>query len=321
MKIKYLALLMLFALHAPLAMAAEWPSHNLRIIVPFPAGGSADIQARVIADELSKALQQPVIIENRPGAGGNIAATEAAKSAPDGYTLYMGTTSTNASNINLYDSLSYDPVRDFQPLTLATVYPQLVVPGTRFKEADLKSLIVKLKQEGDKLNFGSSGVGSPTHLAGELFNREVGVHLTHVPYRGQAPAMNDLLAGQIDMMFPSIPDALPMLQAGQIHAVAVMSDKRSPLMPEVPTTVELGYPALQSSIWSALYTTAGTPKPVVDRLSSELARIVESPPFKAKFEAMGFDVRASTPEQLAKFAASETERWGNIIKALKIKLD
>src|ERR1700742_3835466 len=148
MKIKFfslLALLLLFALHAPLAMAAEWPSHNLRIIVPFPAGGSADIQARVIADELSKALQQPVIIENRPGAGGNIAATEAAKSAPDGYTLYMGTTSTNASNVNLYDSLSYDPVRDFQPLTLATVYPQLVVPGTRFKETDLKSLVVSLK--------------------------------------------------------------------------------------------------------------------------------------------------------------------------------
>jgi tripartite-type tricarboxylate transporter receptor subunit TctC len=133
--------------------------------------------------------------------------------------------------------------------------------------------------------------------------------------------MNDLLGGQIDMMFPSIPDALPMLQAGQIHAVAVMADKRSPLMPDVPTTVELGYPALQSSIWSAMYTTAGTPKPVVDRLSSELARIVEAPPFKAKFEAMGFDVRSSTPEQLANFAASETERWGKIIKALNIKLN
>jgi tripartite-type tricarboxylate transporter receptor subunit TctC len=233
----------------------------------------------------------------------------------------MGTTSTNATNVNLYAKLSYDPVRDFQPLTLVTIYPQLVVPGLRFKDTDLKSLINSLRTEGDTLNFGSSGVGSPTHLAGELFNRETGLHLLHVPYRGQAPAMTDLLGGQIDMMFPSIPDALPMLQAGQIHPVAVMSETRSRLLPNVPTTVELGYPALQSSIWSAIYTTAGTPKPIVDRLSSELTRIVESPPFKDKFEAMGFDVRSSTPEELATFAATETRRWAAIIDALKIRLD
>jgi tripartite-type tricarboxylate transporter receptor subunit TctC len=321
MNLKRIVLLSLFAFHLSSAVAADWPSQNLRILVPFPAGGSADIQARVIADELSKALEKPVIVENKPGAGGNLAATEAARSAPDGYTLYMATTSTNATNINLYESLSYDPVRDFQPLTLVTIYPQLVVPGTRFKETDLKSLIVSLKREGDKLNFGSSGVGSPTHLAGELFNREVGVHLLHIPYRGQGPAMNDLLGGQIDMMFPSIPDALPMLQSGQIHPVAVMADKRSSLLPDVPTTAELGYPALQSAIWSAVYTTAGTPKPVVDKLSSELVRIVESPAFKKRFEAMGFEVRSSTPEQLANFAASETRRWGDLIKTLHIRLD
>jgi tripartite-type tricarboxylate transporter receptor subunit TctC len=321
MPLSRIALLILFAFHISSAAAADWPSHNLRILVPFPAGGSSDIQARVIADELSKALGKPVIIENKPGAGGNLAAAEAARSAPDGYTLYMATTSTHASNVNLYETLPYDPVRDFQPLTLVTVYPQLVVPGRRFKDTDLQSLISSLKREGDKLNFGSSGVGSPTHLAGELFNREVGIHLLHIPYRGQGPAMNDLLGGQIDMMFPSIPDALPMLQAGQIHPVAVMADKRSPLLPEVPTTVELGYPALQSAIWSALYTTAGTPKPVVDRLSSELVRIVESPAFKNKFEAMGFDVRSSTPDQLTAFAASETRRWGEIIKALNIRLN
>ena len=321
MNLKRIVLLSLFAFHLSSAVAADWPSQNLRILVPFPAGGSADIQARVIADELSKALEKPVIVENKPGAGGNLAATEAARSAPDGYTLYMATTSTNATNINLYESLSYDPVRDFQPLTLVTIYPQLVVPGTRFKETDLKSLIISLKREGDKLNFGSSGVGSPTHLAGELFNREVGVHLLHIPYRGQGPAMNDLLGGQIDMMFPSIPDALPMLQSGQIHPVAVMADKRSALLPDVPTTAELGYPALQSAIWSAVYTTAGTPKPVVDKLSSELVRIVESPAFKKRFEAMGFEVRSSTPEQLANFAASETRRWGDLIKTLHIRLD
>jgi tripartite-type tricarboxylate transporter receptor subunit TctC len=321
MNFRRIASWIVFAFHISSAAAAEWPSHNLRILVPFPAGGSSDIQARVIADELSKALGQPVIVENRPGAGGNLAATEAARSAPDGYTLYMGTTSTNATNINLYEKLSYDPVRDFQPLTLVTIYPQVVVPGTRFKDTDLKSLIGSLKAEGDKLNFGSSGVGSPTHLAGELFNREVGLHLLHVPYRGQGPAMNDLLGGQLDIMFPSIPDALPMIQASQIHPVAVMADKRSPLLPDVPTTAELGYPALQSAIWSAIYTTAGTPAPVVDRLNHELARIAQSSIFKDKFEAMGFDVRSSTSDELALFAKSETKRWGDIIKALNIRLN
>jgi tripartite-type tricarboxylate transporter receptor subunit TctC len=321
MELKRVALWIAIAFQMSAAAASDWPSHSLRILVPFPAGGSSDIQARVIADELSKALGQPVIVENRPGAGGNLAATEAAKSMPDGYTLYMGTTSTNATNISLYEKLSYDPARDFQPLTLVAVYPQIIVPGERFKGIGLKSLIDSLKAEGDKLNFGSSGVGSPTHLAGELFNREVGLHLLHVPYRGQGPALNDLLGGQIDIMFPSIPDALPMIQAGQIHPVALMADKRSPLLPDVPTTVELGYPALQSAIWSAIYTTAGTPAPVVDRLNHELVRIVQSSTFKGKFEAMGFDVRASTPDELADFAKSETQRWGNMIRMLNIRLN
>jgi tripartite-type tricarboxylate transporter receptor subunit TctC len=303
------------------ASAEDWPSHNLRILVPFPAGGSADTQSRVIADELSKALGRPVIVENKPGAGGNLAATEAARSAPDGYTLYMATTGTHASNINLYEKLSYDPVRDFQPLTLVTVYAQVIVPGERYKEKDLGTMIATLKSEGDKLNFGSSGVGSPTHLGGELFNREAGTHLLHVPYRGQGPAITDLLGGRIDMMFPSIPDALPMLQSGQMRAVAIMAEKRSPVLPEVPTTTELGYPKLRSAIWAALYTTAGTPKPVVQRLCTELARIIESPVFKNKFEAMGFEVRSSTPDELAAFADSETRRWGEIIKALDIRLN
>jgi tripartite-type tricarboxylate transporter receptor subunit TctC len=320
MNITRIALTILTTCYFSHATAADWPSRTLRILVPFPAGGSADLQSRVIADELAKALGTSVIVENKPGAGGNLAAAEAARSTPDGYTLYMATTSTHASNVNLYESLPYDPVRDFQPLTLVTIYPQVIVPSARFKEADLKSLIEALKSKGDKLNFGSSGVGSPTHLAGELFNREVSLHLLHVPYRGQGPAMGDLLSGQMDIMFPSVPDALPFLQSGQIRAVAIMADKRSPLLPDVPTTVELGYPALQSAIWAGLYTTAGTPKPVVDRLSGELARIVESPIFKSKFEAMGFEVRSSTPGELASFAASETKRWGEIIKALNIRL-
>lgn len=303
------------------ASADDWPSRNLRILVPFPAGGSADIQARVIADELSKKLGKPVVIENKPGAGGNLAATEAARAAPDGTTLYMATTGTHAANVNLYEKLSYDPVRDFQPLTLVTIYPQVIVPGERYKALSLTEVIAGIRRDGDKLNFGSSGVGSPTHLGGELFNREVGTRLQHVPYRGQGPAITDMVGGRLDMMFPSIPDALSMLQSGQMRAVAIMAQKRSPVLPDVPTTIELGYPKLQSAIWAGLYTTAGTPKTVVDRLSTELASIIDAPKFRDKFEAMGFEVRSSTPEDLGAFAASETKRWGEIIKALEIRLN
>ncbi|MDB5652709.1 MAG: transporter substrate-binding protein, partial [Tardiphaga sp.] len=232
--IRFAAALLLAASISCIAAAQDWPPHNLRILVPFPAGGSADTQARVIADELSKKLGRAVVVENKPGAGGNLAATEAAHATPDGTTLYMATTGTHAANVNLYDRLSYDPVKDFQPLTLVTIYPQVITASGAYKDLDLADLIAAIKRQGDKLNFGSSGVGSPTHLGGELFNRETGTQLMHVPYRGQGPAITDLLGGRIDVMFPSIPDALPMLQAGQMRAIALMAEKRSPVIPDVP---------------------------------------------------------------------------------------
>lgn len=303
------------------ASAQDWPTRNLRIVVPFPAGGSADTQTRVIADELSKALGQSVIVENKPGAGGNIGAAEAARSQPDGYTLFMATTGTHASNASLYPKLPYDPVKDFSPLTLVTVYPQVIVPGLKFKDASLKDIVAQLKTAGDKANFGSSGTGSPTHLGGELFKRATGTQMVHVPYRGQGPALNDMLGGQLDIMFPSISDVLTFLQAGKLRAVAAMSETRLKLAPDVPTTAELGYPGLVSSIWSGLYTNAGTPQPIVDRLNRELVKIISSPAFKDKFEALGFEVRPSTPQQFADFAAAETKRWGEIIKTLNIKPD
>jgi tripartite-type tricarboxylate transporter receptor subunit TctC len=273
----------------------------------------------VIADELSRALGQPVVIENKPGAGGNIGAAEAARAQPDGYTLFMATTGTHASNTSLYDKLPYDPVKDFAPLTLVTIYPQVVVPGLKMKDAPFKDVVAQLKAAGDKANYGSSGTGSPTHLGGELFKRATGTQMVHVPYRGQGPALNDMLAGQLDVMFPSISDVLSFLQAGKLRAVAVLNETRLKQIPDVPTAAELGYPGLNSSIWSALYTNAGTPQPVVDRLNRELVRIVNSPVFKDKFEALGFEVRTSTPQQLADFTAAETKRWGDIIKSLNIK--
>jgi tripartite-type tricarboxylate transporter receptor subunit TctC len=309
----------LLAVSSTIALAQDWPTRPLRVVVPFPAGGSADTQTRVIADELSKALGQPVVIENKPGAGGNIGASEAARSQPDGYTLFMATTGTHASNVSLYDKLPYDPVKDFAPLTLVTIYPQVVVPGLKMKDAPFKDVVAQLKAAGDKANFGSSGTGSPTHLGGELFKNATGTQMVHVPYRGQGPALNDMLAGQLDVMFPSISDVLSFLQAGKLRAVAVLNETRLKQIPDVPTAAELGYPGLNSSIWSALYTKAGTPQPVIDRLSSELVKIVNSPAFKDKFEALGFVVKTSTPQELAAFTDAETKRWGDIIKTLGIK--
>jgi tripartite-type tricarboxylate transporter receptor subunit TctC len=301
--------------------AQDWPSRPLRFVVPFPAGGSADVQTRVLADELSKVLGQPVVIENKPGAGGNIGAVEAAKSPADGYTLFMATTGTHASNISLYAKLPYDPVKDFAPITLTTIYPQVVVPGLKYGSEPFKEVIEKLKVSGDKANFGSSGIGSPTHLGGELFKKATGTKMLHIPYRGQGPALNDMLGGQLDIMFPSISDVLSFLQAGKLRAIAVMSEKRLKQIPDVPTTAELGYPGVVSSIWSGIYTNAGTPQPIVDRLNKELVKIINSPVFKDKFEALGFEVRSSTPQEFADFAAAETKRWGEIIKELNIKAD
>jgi tripartite-type tricarboxylate transporter receptor subunit TctC len=320
-----LRLLAAFALlAAPLgaARAQEWPTRPLRIIVPFPAGGSADAQTRVIAEELAKALGQPVVVENKAGAGGNLAATAAARAAPDGYTLFLATTGTHASNASLYKSLPYDPARDFAPLTLVTLNPQLIVASAKYDGLDFRQFIAALKQPGERTQFGSSGIGSATHLAGELFNRETGTALVHVPYRGQGPALTDLLGGRLDAMFPLVADVFAQVQAGKLHAFAIMSETRAKALPDVPTTAELGFPALQlTPIWTALYTVAGTPAPVVARLNRELGHIITAPAFAARLEAAGYAVRASTPSELGSFAAAETARWGEIIRRLDVHME
>jgi len=303
------------------ARADDWPSHPLTLIVPFPAGGSADVQSRVIAQGLAAALGQPVVVENKPGAGGNIAAADAARAAPDGTTLFMATTGTQASNISLYKSLGFDPVKDFAPLTLVTLNPQIIVPAPPYAGLDFAGLVARLKDNGGA-SFGSSGIGSATHIAGELYNKLTGSSLVHVPYRGQGPALNDLIAGRIDAMFPLIADTFSFVQSGQLKAAAVMSQTRAKSLPNVPTTVELGYSKLVlSPIWTALYTNAGTPQPVVDRLNRELVKIISAPAFVNRFEAAGYEIKTSTPAELASFAAAETVRWGRIIKDLNIQVE
>ena len=303
------------------AHATEWPTHVLRFLVPFPAGGSVDLQARAIADELSRAIGKPVIVDNKPGAGGNLAAAELARSPKDGHTLFIGTASTQAAAVSLYEKLSYDPVKDFEPLTSVTIYPLLIATSDSIKAKTLGELIETVKREGDNVTFGSAGVGAPSHLAGELFNQQVGTRARHIPYRGQPAAITDLISGRIDMMFPSVPDALSMLKSGNMRALAIMADRRSPLLPDVPTTAELGYPTLKGAIWTGVYTTSGVAPDVVERLSAALIRIVESKDFREKFEAMGYDVKSSSPEALRAFASEETQRWGAVVKASGIRLN
>ena len=319
---RLLAALALLAAPLDAALAQDWPAHALRIIVPFPAGGSADTQTRVIADGLAKALGQPVVVENKPGAGGNIGAAAAAHAAPDGYTLFMATTGTHASNVSLYKNLPFDPAKDFAPLTLVTLNPQAIVAGAKYQDVDLKGLIEKLKTAGAAASFGSSGIGSATHIAGDLFNRETGSALVHVPYRGQGPALNDLLGGRLDAMFPLAADVFSFVKSGKLRAYAMMSDRRAKALPDIPTTAELGFPKLRlSPIWTALYTVAGTPQPVIDRLSRELVRIISAPAFVARLEVAGYEVRTSSPAELGSFAAAETAKWGDIIRELDVHLE
>jgi tripartite-type tricarboxylate transporter receptor subunit TctC len=316
-------LLPVFSLLLPAAAHAQpWPTHPLRLIVPFPAGGSADVQSRVIAEALSGGLGQPVVVDNRPGAGGNIAATEAARAQPDGYTLFMATTGTNASNVSLYKDLGFDPAKDFAPLTLVTLNPQLIVAAPKYGDIGFGDLVAKLKAAGTAASFGSSGIGSSTHIAGVLFNRITGASMVHVPYRGQGPALNDLLANRIDAMFPLVADVFAFLQSKQLKAYTAMSAQRAKALPDVPTTAELGFPKIVlTPIWTALYTNAGTPKPIVERLNSELVKIITAPGFVQRFEAAGYEIKASTPDELSAFAATETLRWGAIIKDLNIQME
>jgi tripartite-type tricarboxylate transporter receptor subunit TctC len=311
--------MMLATLAATPALAQPvWqPSRPLRIIVPFPAGGSFDVQARLLAEGLAPALGQPVVVENRPGAGGTIGAAEAAHAAPDAHTLLMGSNGTLAANVTLYAGrLPYDAVRDFAPITLVSNQPQVVVVGEAWPaERSFAALLAALRAQGQPTAFGSSGNGSPTQLAGEMFSQALGLPLVHVPYRGQGPALNDLMGGRLGLMFPSVADVLGQLRAGRVFAMAAMSDHRLALLPEVPTLAELGHPGLTSSIWAGLYARAGSPPTAIARLHVEVTRLLEAPALRARLEAQGFEVLPGTPDALAARQAADTARLGEVIRA------
>ncbi|MBD8544620.1 tripartite tricarboxylate transporter substrate binding protein [Oxalobacteraceae sp. CFBP 8755] len=304
----------LLALTPMAAQAQAFPTKAITIIVPFSAGGTTDILARVLGQFISKDLGQPVIIDNRAGAGGNIGTQLVARAAPDGYTILMGTVGTHAINQSLYPKLAFDPIKDFAPLTRVALVPNLLVanPAQPFKT--VKELMAYAKANPGKVTFGSSGSGTSIHLSGELFKQMAGVDIQHVAYKGSAPAVNDLLGNHIAIMFDNMPSAISHVKAGKLRPLAVTTAQRSPALPDVPTIAEAGVPGYEATSWFGLLAPAKTPAPVVARLNTSILKALADPDVKKKLLEQGAEPAGETPAQFAAFIASETVKWGKIVK-------
>jgi tripartite-type tricarboxylate transporter receptor subunit TctC len=300
---------------------ATFPSKPLSIVVPFAAGGATDILARIIGQALSVELGQSVIIENRPGAGGNIGGQIAAKAAPDGHTLFMGAVGTHAINPSLYKKMPYDPIKDLAPLTRVANVPNLLVANPQQPFKTVAELIAYAKANPGKVNFGSSGNGTSIHLSGEMFSHMAKVDIVHVPYKGSAPAMNDLLGNQIAIMFDNMPSALQYVRAGKLNALGVTSAKRSPGLPNVPTIAEAGVPGYEASSWFGLFVPAATPAPVQNRLHAAIVKVLAQPDVKKRMAEQGAEVVSEKPEQFAAFIQAESLKWGKVVRDSGATLD
>jgi tripartite-type tricarboxylate transporter receptor subunit TctC len=299
-----------------LAQTAEWPAAKpITYVVPFTAGGSTDVVGRTLGQKLQEALKQTVIVDNRPGQGGGIGASYAAKAPPDGYTLFGGTISTHAINASLYKNLPYDPVKDFEPVTLVAFLPNVLLVDPHLGVNSVKELIALLKKDEKRRTFASSGAGTSTHLAGELFADLIGVPLTHVAYKGTPPAMVDVSSGQVSFMFDQMTAALPLLQSGKLKLLAVTTAKRIALAPDTPTMIEAGVPGFEMSSWQAVYAPKGTPKPIVRRLNAEIVKALKMPDVREKLAGqLGMEIVGSTPEELAALMQKEIPRWAALVK-------
>jgi tripartite-type tricarboxylate transporter receptor subunit TctC len=303
-----------------LAQAPAYPDKPIRIVVPFPAGGIADIFGREIGKRLTEAWGQPVLIDNRAGAGGNIGADVVAKSPPDGYTLVIGSIGTHAVNLNLFPVMPFDPVKDFTPIVHIMDAEGLLVVNPSIKAKTVPELIALARSEPGKLSYGSGGVGTTSHLAGELFKAMTNVDIVHVPYKGNVPAITDLLGGQTSMAFATMPTVLPHVRAGKLRALAVLGAARSPAIPDVPTMAE-SVPGFEVSNWIGLFGPAGMPPAIVVRLNAEIQKIMRSPEIQKRLETEGARFVAMTPEQFAAFQNAEIAKWAKTIKDANIKID
>ena len=299
---------------------SSYPNKPVRIMVGANAGGGTDVIARMLADKLNEAWKQPFVVENRPGASNTIAADLTAKAAPDGYTLLVATNTGQAIAPHLI-KLSYDPLKQLEPVGLIVVVPNVLVVTAGLPAKDVKELIAMAKAKPGQLKFASSGVGSTQHIAGEAFNQAAGVSTIHVPYKGSSQAHLDVLSGQVEMMFDTTSSAMPHVKSGKFRALAVTSPARSGELPNVPTISELGYPAAEMTTWYGMFVTGGTPKPIVDKLSAELARILKLPDVQARLKGLGGEPGNISVEQFAELNRAEYERFGKLIKTANIKAE
>jgi tripartite-type tricarboxylate transporter receptor subunit TctC len=315
----------LFAWAAALAFslgahADDYPSKPIRIIVPYPGGQASDTITRLVGERLGKSLGQPVVVDNRPGAGGNIGTDIGAKSPPDGYTLTVATAALPISK-HVYRKLPFDPAKDFAPITLMTITPLVLVTRTNLPVKDVAGLVALAKKEPGKITFASSGPGTSHQLSGELFKSLAGVEMLHVPYKGSPPAHVDLMGGSVDIMFDNIVPVAPHIKNGKLQALAVTTKTRAAALPDVPTMAEAGYPNFEATAWFGLLAPAGTPQPIVERLNKELVAILKAPDIKERLAGMGATVVADTPEEFGRFMADEINKWGPVVKRANIELE
>ncbi len=317
-----LAALALAALAAPVTHAQVYPAKALRLIVPYPAGGGTDFFARTVAVQLSQQMGQQVVVENRPGAATIIGAEAAAKSAPDGYTVLLGDTATFAVNPSLYRKLPYDPQKDFAPVSLTGRFALLlVVNPAAIKANSVSELIAQAKKESGKLDYASPGPGSPHHLAMELFKQRTGLQFTHVPYKGAAPAVQDLLGGRVPLMFLDLAAGAPQIKGGKLKALAVASDRRIAALPELPTLGESGLPGFEAWAWQVLAVPAGTPRNIVAKLNAEYRRATGTPEVRQKMIDAGIDPLQSSPQDASAYIRSETLKWAKVISEGRITVE
>jgi len=305
----------------PGAAADSFPSKPVKLIVPFPPGGPLDTTGREIAQKLTESWSRSVIVENKPGAGGNIGADFVAKSPPDGYTVVMGALSTHAVNPSLYPRMPYDAKKDFAPITLVAITPNVLVVNPSLPVHSVQELIEYAKAHPGKLSFGSGSIGSAGHLAGELFKVDAGVDMVHVPYKGAAPAMQALLAGDTQLMFDNLASAMSQVKAGKLRALAVTTKARSPLAPDLPTMSEAGVPGFDISTWFGLMAPAGTPPDVIAKWNADVTKVLSAPAMRAQLAAQGAEAAPDTPSEFARFIDAELVKYAKIVKASGAKVD
>ena len=303
------------------ALAETWPTRPIRFIVPFAPGGGGDVVGRIIGQRMSEQLGKPLVIDNRAGGGGTLGCELAAKAAPDGYTLLLGNVGPIAVGPALYPKLAYDPVRDFAPVTMIASFPNLLVanPGLPFKT--VPELVAYAKSRPGTLNFASAGAGTSTHLAGELFKSVAGIDVVHVPYKGGAAAMTDIIAGQVAYYFGTMPSSMPLAKAGKLRALAVTSLTRSPAAPEVPTIAESGYPKFETAAWYGLMFPAGTPREIIAKMNSAMLVVLALPDIRERLVHEGSEPLGSTPTQFGAYIKAEIAKWSAVVKAANLKAD